>query len=157
MVLIPETIEELEIARKESRRRREQKEKEEAQLREETRQKMLVFCRSSRHKQLLAQGDQNELWRHIFKHLRGRFPRDPRRWRQNIVYFLHKLNSRLQPNKKRALLLTRPPKGATDPYWDKLFSDRKAMSAYRWAIKQLEAENKELVAEKSSSHFVKTA
>lgn len=130
MTLIPHTIEELEIARKQSRRERAAQEKRDAAVRAEMRQRMLSFCQMNAARLAGCQICDKKLWRAIFIHTYGEPPKDPRGLPERIrSWFGH-------PFGKAALKPAPPPWGATDPRWDELLHQRKAVDALRWALAQ---------------------
>lgn len=130
-----------EVARKSSRQQRAQLLKAETKLRNETYQLLLKFYTDPTNISLIESCTSTtdpRLWRAIFKHVYGRYPRDTYTWKEQIEYALYLLKRRFIPVRKVPLRPTRPPHGATDPYWDDLFSTRAALKAHRHVIMMLE-------------------
>jgi hypothetical protein len=135
--LIPTTIEEMEIARKASRRKREEAKRRQAAVEEAMRQEMLAFCRDKTLQARVRGCSENELWRMIFVYVYGTKPRDTYTKEERRAQMWQQVQKRLFFWRKVPAQVSLPPSGSTDPLWDDLFHTRKALAAYRWAQKQM--------------------
>lgn len=120
---------------RESTNRKPQKPEE---LHAETERLLLSFYADPRNQSLIAScsSTDSRLWNAIFRHVYKQRPTDIYTVWETLDHWWYLFVSEVL-HKKVPPRLTRPPRGSTDPRWDELLYDRKAMQAQRWAIKQI--------------------
>lgn len=151
-----ETDEEFEIRRKESRRKRQHRAAEQQRREDEMRATMLAFCKSKRRQRQIQTLSQTALWNVIFQYVYGRKPRDVRTLTDRLEYIWYMLQTRVL-RRKLPLRPTWAAQGSTDPLWEKLFHEQKAITAFAWAQKQVGMASADTATKRTSSHIVKTA